>query len=88
MSKIKWTPALLTAALLLAACDSEIAKEAKRAEADGRIIENGLMGSLYPETFYPGDRSGSNSASWELLFVHDIAAVTADPALQMDRMAR
>lgn len=55
MTDIKWIPALLTAALLLAACDSEIAEEAKRAEADGRIIENGIMGSLYPETFNPGD---------------------------------
>lgn len=55
MTKLKPIIVIVTAMLSLTACDSEIVKEARKAEADGRVIDNGIMGSLYPETFNPGD---------------------------------
>lgn len=55
MSQIKPTIGIVTAMLSLTACESEMVKEARKAEADGRIIDNGIMGSLYPDTFNPGN---------------------------------
>lgn len=40
--------------MLTAACDSSVVKEAKRAEADGRVVDNQIMMAMYPSTFRPG----------------------------------
>lgn len=48
--------ALLCPLVLLAtaACDSPVVSEAKRAEDDGRVINNEMMAAMYPRTFRTG----------------------------------
>jgi hypothetical protein len=38
----------------LAGCAGEVAKEADKAERDGRIINNEMMVAWYPSSFSPG----------------------------------
>lgn len=38
----------------LAGCEGEVAKEAYKAERDGRIINNETMVAWYPSSFSPG----------------------------------
>lgn len=38
----------------LAGCEGEVAKEANKAERDGRVINNEMMVAWYPSSFRPG----------------------------------
>ena len=43
--------------LLLTGCSSPIVTEAQRAEKDGQVISNDLMGQWYPNTYKQGSPS-------------------------------
>lgn len=45
---------IVGAICLTAACDSELVREAKRAEDAERVISNEMMQATYPESFRPG----------------------------------
>jgi len=49
----KWL--CIPASFVIAGCDSPIVREAKKAESEGRIINNEAMRAMYPASF----RSGS-----------------------------
>lgn len=44
----------VSAAMLIASCQSSIVDEATRAESDGRVINNEIMAQMYPRSFRPG----------------------------------
>lgn len=54
MTRIRYL--LVASSLVLgASCGSEVAREAQRADDEGKVISNTVMSAMYPNTFEPGD---------------------------------